>query len=238
MRHLFKCLRRGLKLLREILRAAREQIHPVQQGRSGPQRTRIIQNRERFIEVPILDLELRELNEGFRQHRQPGGISAQLTEGVQGIVTSSGAQLGSREMPLRKRAARLDRILRPAAQLLARWLPLGAIDLIELLENHRQLRIGRMMFDEIFQRIVPSFRCAQSQICIRDCAQGRDEHRAAHAFGRSHDRLEKLDRPLVVIQLGLEPSLKKTLQFLVTQRRRPCFIEEPLGGRSILFIEQ
>ena len=80
------------------------------------------------------------------------------------------------------------------------------------------------MFHEIFQRIIPRLRRFQSQIRLGHRAQRRDQHGAARAFRSSQNRLKKLEGPLAMVQLGLEPALEEAFLFLVRERDRvlPC----------------
>ena len=73
---------------------------------------------------------------------------------------------------------------------------------------------------------------------IRHRTQRRDQHRPARAFRPAQDRLVKLDRVLVMIQLRLEPALQITLLLFVAERRRTRFVENAAGAGVIAFIEE
>ena len=109
MRHRFERLGRCLETPGPVVRATGQEIDSLEQRRIRAKRSRILEDRERFIETPIVDLELRKLEETFGQRWQLGVSSAQLAEDPQGVLAASGAQFASREIPLRQRAARLDR---------------------------------------------------------------------------------------------------------------------------------
>src|SRR4051794_40161954 len=80
-------------------------------------------------------------------------IAAQLLEVLQRLLAAAQTKIGTREIPLRKRAARLRRIVRPAAEFVPVGLPLGGVELVQLRENLRQLRIRGMVLDEILEEI-------------------------------------------------------------------------------------
>ena len=132
-------------------------------------------------------------------------LLAKSLEQTQRTLTAPGTSLAPGEIPLRQRPSRLSRIACPPAELLARRLVLGAIKLIEFFKDDRQCRISRMMLDEILKGVVPGFRRFQAQIRICNGTQGCDQHFAARSFGTSQDRLKKLDRSLVMIELRFDP---------------------------------
>ena len=94
------------------------------------------------------------------------------------------------------------------------------------------------MFNEILERIITNLRRLQLQMRIRHRAERSDQHRPARAFRPAQDRLVKLDRVLVMIQLRLEAALQITLLLFVAERRRPRFVENAAGAGVIAFVEQ
>jgi hypothetical protein len=83
-------------------------------------------------------------------------IPAQLLEDLKREVSPTTADVRAREIPLRKRAPRLHRIIAPAHKLLARLLPLCRVELIELREERRQIRISRMSLDVVLEKLSPA----------------------------------------------------------------------------------
>ena len=95
------------------------------------------------------------------------------------------------------------------------------------------------MFDEILERIVARFRCFQLQMRLGNRAERRDQDRAGGAFRPAEDSLVKFERAFVMIELRLEPALEITLLFLIAERGRPRFVEDPArAGHVVLFEEQ
>src|SRR6267143_527401 len=135
MGHGFKRLPCCLEMPGTVLRATGQQIDSFQPGRVGTKRSRIFEDRQRFIKTAIIDLELRKLEETSGQGWRLRVGASQLAECPQCILATPGAQFTSGEIPLRERAARLDGIVGPSPQLLVRRGAFGPVELIELFEN-------------------------------------------------------------------------------------------------------
>ena len=188
--------------------------------------------------MALIHFQLRKLEQTGRNCRKLRSLLAQSRVSARGGVAAAGPEFGPGEIPLGQRTPRLRGIVRPTAELLARGLALGAIKLVELFEDCRQCRVRRVMFDEILEWIVTNLRRLQLQMRIRHRTQRCDQHRPARAFRPAQDRLVKLDRVLVMIQLRLEAALQITLLLFVAERRRPRFVENAAGAGVIAFVEE
>ena len=73
MRHGFERLCRCLEMPGAVVRLTGEQIDSLEQRRVRAKRSRILEDRQRFIKTPIVELELRKLEKTFGQRWTTGG---------------------------------------------------------------------------------------------------------------------------------------------------------------------
>ena len=99
---LFKCCRRRLKSLREILRLREEQIDSIEQGRFRMEQARITQNRGRLVEMLILHFELRKLEESRRDRRRLYVSAAQIVKQLPSSLSAPGANFEPSKIPSRE----------------------------------------------------------------------------------------------------------------------------------------
>src|ERR1700738_466249 len=108
--------------------------------------------------MSLFQLKLRVLQQRGRDLRVVGMGSAELDKKRQSSLPPPSAQFDPGQIPLGKGAPRLFWFMRPAFQFGAGRFALGAVKFIELRENPRKIGIGRMMFNEVFDKIVARLR--------------------------------------------------------------------------------
>src|SRR5207302_6371985 len=126
-----------------------KQVTPDENGRFRTERARLIQRRQGFVVVTIVQVGLGDLRECWSKGRQLRMSSPERAEIFQRAIASTESEIEARQIPLRERAAGLRRISGPTLQFGTRRFSLRTVKLVQLREHARKIDVARPVFDEI-----------------------------------------------------------------------------------------
>ena len=174
MRDLLKPSGSGIESPRQILRLRRQKVDPRQQSRLGAQQACVVQNCECFIKMAVVDFEFCKLEKSRGNSRRFDPCAPQICKQLPGSLSAACTNLQPREIPACKRPPRLFRPADPFFQFIARRFLFGAIQLIELCKNQREIRVCVVLIDETLQDIVSGLRRLELQVRFSDPEERSD----------------------------------------------------------------
>src|SRR4029450_795395 len=155
---------------------------------------RIAQNRNRLIEVLILDFELCKLEQtGCDRLRFYAGV-AKIGKQLSSALPAPCTKFEPCEIPSRKCSSWLFGAAHPSLQLVARWFVFCSIQLIESREEKRKIRICWMTINKLLNNVVCDFWRFELRLRFRDTEDCCDKRGVSCSLWSFQETLKNADR--------------------------------------------